>query len=280
MIRVLVMIAVTGFLVSVVTLSTAVAIGGPDLVSDGIWRWGRHGDWNFTFDDDWGSRHRRGRWDRAWSDGGPQTTREVAWSGGDSLEIDVPADVTYAQGAGPGKLTISGPKDVVDAIEVEDGRIRIADDHRGAHWGDLTISMTAPAVTHFDMSGSGKLAITGYRQDKLSLDLSGNADVTASGEARSLALNISGSSNADLGGLKTRSADVDIQGSGDATVAPADEAKIDISGSGDVTLLTHPARLESNVSGSGSVRQEGSAATPSPSGTPSPNPPPKRAKRI
>ena len=40
MIRVLVMIAVTGFLVSVVTLSTAVAIGGPELFTDSAWnRW-------------------------------------------------------------------------------------------------------------------------------------------------------------------------------------------------------------------------------------------------
>jgi len=61
MIRVLVMIAVTGFLVSVVTLSTAVAVGGPDILADTAWsRWGpwSHSHWSFD-DDDWGSRHHR-----------------------------------------------------------------------------------------------------------------------------------------------------------------------------------------------------------------------------
>jgi hypothetical protein len=95
-----------------------------------------------------------------------------------------------------------------------------------------------------------------YRQDSLGLDLSGDADVTATGEAKAIDLSISGSANANLGDVKARTANVDIEGSGDATLAPIDAAKIDISGSGDVTLLTHPPRLESNVSGSGTIHQE------------------------
>ena len=51
----------------------------------------------------------------------------------------------------------------------------------------------------------------------------------------------------DLGELKAKSAEVDIQGSGTAKLAPTDAADIDISGSGDVTLLTHPPKLESNI---------------------------------
>ena len=94
MIRVLVMIAVAGFLVSVVTLSTAVAIGGPELITDGVWnRWADFG-WNWD-DADWSDhgRHRRPR------RRGPQTTRDLAWTGGDTLDVDVPADVTLHPGA-------------------------------------------------------------------------------------------------------------------------------------------------------------------------------------
>jgi Putative auto-transporter adhesin, head GIN domain len=269
MIRVLVMIAVTGFLVSVVTLSTAVAIGGPDILTSGVWNhW--NGDWS------WGWSDHDNRWGRA-RDSGPETTREIAWTGGDTLELDVPADVQYTQAPGPGKVTISGPQSLVSEVEVDGGQIRFAHRHHGIHGGNLVIAITAPAVNRFDVSGSGKLSIADYRQDKLTLDLSGNADVEAAGEAKALELTVSGSSDTDLSGLKLETADVDIAGSGDATLAPTGSANLNVSGSGDVTLLSRPARLESNVTGSGSIHQQDGV---SPSPPPSPPPSPKHGKRL
>jgi len=270
MIRVLVMIAVTGFLLSVVTLSTAVAIGGPDLLSRGAWNWGLwSSDSDFWMDGHrWGHRH-------DWAESGPQSTREIAWNGGDTLDIDIPADVQFTQAEGPGKLTVSGPKSMVDEIEVDGGRVTLRH-HGHMHWGDVTIVMTAPSVTRFEMEGSGKIAIAAYKQDKLDVEISGDGDVSVTGEARAVALNISGSGSADLGALKAKDADVEIDGSGDATLSPTDSAKIDISGSGDVTLLTRPARLESNVSGSGTVEQRDAAENSSPS----PSPTPKPGKRL
>lgn len=251
MIRVLVMIAVTGFLVSVVSLATAVAIGGPDLFTDSFWnQWvSANGHWSWS-DDDWGDR--RGR---HWGgEGGAQATRDIAWTGGDTLEVDVPADIRYTQADGPGKLTISGPERQVAAVELEGGRLYFR--HHGLRWGELTIVMTAPAVNHFELRGSGNLAIDGYKQDRLSLDLSGNSDVSAKGEAKGVELAISGSGATDLTDLKVSDADVTIEGSGQATLAPTGVANVAISGSGDVTLLTHPTKLESNVSGSGSIHQK------------------------
>jgi hypothetical protein len=248
MIRVLVMIAVTGFLVSVVTLSTAVAIGGPEIFSDSVWnRWGGHFD---VSSDDW-SDHRR--------HSGPRGAREMAWTGGDTLDVDVPAEITYTQAPGAGKLSISGPQRALDNLQIDNGHLHYA--HGRNRWGDLTIVMTAPAVSHFDLSSSGRLSIEGYNQDKLSVDISGNGQVSAKGQAKSLALSISGSGETDLSELKLGDADVEVDGSGSATLAPTGAANIDISGSGDVTLLTRPAKLETNVSGSGSIHQkDGSAA--------------------
>lgn len=255
MIRVLVLIAVAGFFVSLVTLSAALAIGGPQVLAHAGWGWGRH-EWVFghtRFFDDHDHDH---------GDNGPQTTRDLAWSGGDALDVDVPADVRYAQGPAA-KITVTGPQRAVADLEVSGGHIRFAHGFRH-HWDDdLTIVVTAPAVTRFGLSGSGALAIAGYKQDRLDLDISGDADVKVAGETGSLRLSVSGSGDADLSALKTRSATVEIDGSGDATLAPTEDARIDISGSGDVTLLTHPPKLESNISGSGSVRQE-DPASPAP----------------
>jgi hypothetical protein len=251
MIRTLAIIAVAGFLVSVVTISVAVGITGPQAIANGAWSWGPFG-WN----DD---HHHGSRFEITTShtsgDDGPQTTKDLPWTGGDSLDVDIPADVQYTQASGPAKVTVTGSQEAVADVKVENGRIRYSDDND--HDEHLTIAITAPSVSHFRMQSSGELAISGYKQDALDLNLEGDANVRASGEAKTTRLTISGSADADLGGIKTQAATVDIEGSGDATLAPTDAADVTLEGSGDVTLLTHPARLQSHISGSGRVHQKG-----------------------
>lgn len=273
MIRVLVIIAVTGFLVSIVCMTTAVGIAGPEAIANGAWSWRPfhgwdHGwdfDWDFDTDDNGGSvHHHHGR-----DSDGSQTTRQMAWTGGDSIDVELPANIQYTQADGPAKLVVTGSRDAVADVVIDDGHLRF--DHDDRHEGDLTIVLTAPSVSRFTMDGSGKLAIAHYRQDRLTLDLSGDSDVIVDGEAKAVDLTISGSANADLGRVKAQSAKVEIEGSGEATVAPTDAADIDISGSGDVTLLTNPPKLRSNISGSGRVRQaEQTAPAPAPNPAPAP----------
>ena len=278
MIRVLVMIAVSGFVLSVVTLSAAVAIGGPEVLSHAAWTWGANRNWAFH------DRHWEGsnRWSWDDDDGGDvgdsrEQVRKMVWTGGDTLDIEVPAEVRYTQAAGPATLTITGPRRLVDDVEIENGHVRF--DH-GSHrrGGKLVIVMTAPNINRFDLHGSSSLAIENYRQERLTIDLSGNADVTAAGEVDVLNLDISGSAQADLGKVKAKGAQVDISGSGEATVAPTDWAKVDIAGSGDVTLLTNPPKLETDVSGSGSIHRGQGEASPSPSPSESPSPSPSPSK--
>jgi hypothetical protein len=257
MIRVLILIAATGFLVSVIALSSAFAIVGPDAISHGAWSFGRHNDWNWDDDD-------HGRPGRNWTSGsGPQTTREIAWSGGDLLEIDVPADVRFTQAPGPGKLVITGPQGSVERVEVEDGRIHF--DRRVHNGGRMTIVMSAPDVSRFDIGGANRLTIEGYSKDRLEVELSGSSEVTAKGVAKTVELDIGGSGEADLGGVAAEGADVDISGSGEAIIAPKDWATLDISGSGEVHLLTNPPRLETDISGSGRIRQGQRPASVAPS---------------
>jgi hypothetical protein len=286
MIRVLVMIAVSGFVLCLATLTAATIIGGPEALSRAAWSWGANRNWAFHERHWEGSNH--WSWDRdhdhgdRWADdSGAQTTRELAWTGGDTLEIDVPAEVRYTQATGPAKLTISGSKRAVEDVEIENGHIRF--DHGRRHSSRLSIVMTAPNINRFDLHGSSSLEIADYRQDRLRIDLSGNADVTAAGEVGVAELDISGSAEADLGKLKAKGAEVDITGSGEATIAPTDWAKVDISGSGDVTLLTNPPKLDSDISGSGSLHRgdEGASPSPSPSESPSPSPsPPRSGKKL
>jgi hypothetical protein len=251
MIRLLVIIAVVGFLTCVVTLGGAVALGGRDVAAQGWDHWSDH-DWNIGWDDhgkrhsDWRNRHKD---DPQWA----SATKEIAWDGSAALVLDVPADVTFTQdGAGPGKLTITGPKRSLDALTLTGGRLQDGVNNEGQR---LKIVMTAPKVTRFELTGIDQLTLEGYDQDGLEISTTGMSKVTGHGKTRTLKLDMTGAGEADLAGLAADSADVDISGAAKASIAPRTSARLDVSGSGEVELKTKPLKLEKNVSGSGEVKE-------------------------
>lgn len=248
MIRTLVMIAVAGFVLALASLSAAVAIGGPDAIARGGWHWA--GDWD------------KDHWDHDWDidvaeSSSPVASRTFAWDGSERLSLSLPADVTYTQAEGPGKVVVTGPQRLLDRMSVEDGRIRV----RRASWGvrKVQIAVTAPNISRFHLSGANRLTIENYRQPSLSVDVSGASEVTARGETETLDIDISGAGEAEMGELKTREAEVDISGAGEATVAPTERARLQISGMGEINLLTDPTDLETDISGAGRIHRRSSA---------------------
>lgn len=257
MIRVLAMISVAGFILSVVCLSVAVSLAGPELVTRGAWAWTGPFRWSSH-----GGHHHM-----SWHSDGGETSRELAWSGGDALEVGLPVEVRYVQASGPAKLTIHGPDEAVRHVRVVQGRIEFDAPGLDAH--DISVELSAPDVTRFAVTGDSQLMIRDYNQPTLNLRVSGNGQVTAAGTAKTATVEISGAGDADLGGLVTDGAEVNISGSGGARVGPKAWAKLSVSGSGDITLLSRPRRLESQVSGSGHIEQAGGeeaapAASPAP----------------
>ena len=258
MIRTLLIIAVAGLILATASFAGAFALGGRELAANG-WEWTLHdpdGD-TVTFER------------RDTRDHGPETTRTLEWTGGQSLTVDLSADVEYVQGATPG-VTVTGPQEMVDRVRLVDGRLtwveRDGPEHERVYFGRrehgrgfwlesdrIKIVVTAPNVNDFDLEGSSHLTLRDYDQDALTLDISGSGEITAFGKARSMELDISGSGEADLEGLTLTDANVAIAGSGDATLTPTGRVDVSISGSGDVALLTRPAQLNQNISGSGDV---------------------------
>jgi hypothetical protein len=250
-IRTLTIVAVVGFLVCIVSIAGAFGImGGPFGIHDWtIRRFGHefsHQDWHGH-----GWRVESGGDDEAdVGDFGPAVTRDFAWPGGDLLDVSAPADIAFTQGT-TAKLTVTGPKSALDHLVIRDGHIGFDRDLDDV--ARLTITLQAPAVSRFDLSGDQHLTIAGYRQDKLDLTISGSADATASGQAKAVMVDIAGSGRADLGKVEAEAAKVDISGSGEAIIAPKAKAEIDVSGDGRVDLLTHPADLQTDISGSGHI---------------------------
>jgi hypothetical protein len=257
MIRTLLIIAAAGLVLATASLGGAFALGGRDMARHG-WEWTFHdkdGD-TVSFERDDGTR-------------GPDVSRTLEWTGGQTLTIDLSADVDYVQGAAAG-VTVTGPAELVEQVRLVDGRLSWADrdgpNHetvvfgrrnggRGiwVHSEEVKIVVTAPAINSFNLEGSANLMLRDYDQDTLAVDISGSGEVSATGRTRALEVDISGSGDADLASLVTTDANVAIAGSGDATVAPTGRADITIAGSGDVDLTTRPATLNQDITGSGDV---------------------------
>jgi hypothetical protein len=242
MIRALVIVAVAGFLMSAACISAAIAIGGPEALARSAWSW----DW------DWGGPHHFGVWRGQAHEAGPEATRDFPWRGG-RLVVNAPARIDYVQAQGPARLSISAPRQTLDRVHVDGGAITLGPGIPS--WSRLHVTLTAPDVTQFELNGANELRITGYKQDRLDLSASGNAEIHAAGQVRNVTLNLSGAGEADLAELKTARADVNISGAGEATIAPTDWARVQISGMGDVELLTRPKQLETHISGAGRIRQ-------------------------
>lgn len=257
MIRTLLIIAAAGLILATASLGGAFAIGGRDMARNG-WEWTLH-----DRDGDTVSFERRDGTEP------PAVTREIEWTGGDRLTVDLAARVDYVQGAEPG-VVVTGPAEIVERVRLIDGRLFLADGdgptHERVYFGrnkngrgfwvnsdDVEIVVTAPNIDDFQLQGSAFLTLRDYDQDTLTLDISGSGEVTAFGKARAMELDISGSGDADLHNLTLTDANVAIAGSGDAVLTPTGRIDVSISGSGDVELLTRPAQLFQDITGSGEV---------------------------
>jgi hypothetical protein len=258
MTKTLTLIAAASFVLAVACLSGAAALGWHG-VHGHHWNWGP-GNWTMEVRDSDNDVHTISHFSTSDSADGSSATREIAWNGTDKLDVDIDADVQFTQAPGPAKLVVSGPKDAVEHVVLDGSHLQY--DDNGDYSGKLKVTLSAPNVSQFAINGSGALAIDGYNQDQLGVDVSGSGDVTAKGKTRQVKLDISGDGNVDMSGLVADSAEAQISGSGRASIAPTSAADLHISGDGEIDLKSHPPRLTSDVSGSGRI-VEGDAAKPS-----------------
>jgi len=200
----------------------------------------------------------------------PTIDRTFPWTGKDQLTIDLPVDVVFVQGA-EAKVVASGPKDYINRLRVDGGRISLDGGDGGDHdrltidaaglrvesdSDRVKITVIAPDVTRFDIRGSGDLDIRRYDHPAIGVSVSGSGDLEASGRVDVVTVDSSGSGYVNLTDLKAKDAVVAVSGSGGGAIFATNKAKVDISGSGDVELRTEPKSVSSEITGSGEVRRE------------------------
>jgi hypothetical protein len=264
MIRTLFLISAGAAVVAVGSVAGAMALGSADIARNG-------GVWTFTESEGPGGIRFSRRTEVATStDLGAQVTRTQAFTGGERLILDASFNVTYVQGDAA-TVRLEGPQAVIDRVRIDGARIGLDEDGPDSvtiafgrngitGWSDVdgvTVVVTAPSVTDFEINGSGDLDIQGYDQPALTLRIAGSGDARATGRTERLDVDIAGSGEAELEALEAGDATFDIAGSGEIDARPTGRVEAAVSGSGDIRLRRQPASLNSNIAGSGEVRVDG-----------------------
>ncbi|MBL7960976.1 DUF2807 domain-containing protein [bacterium] len=139
----------------------------------------------------------------------------------------------------------------------------------------IKVYVTMKEITGLKLSGSGSIVgETPIKTNELELGISGSGDITLDVTATEINSGISGSGNIDLSGktsdhnfkisgsgkinamdLNAENCTIQISGAGDAKVNVSKQLDVKISGSGSIRYAGNPDKVNTNVSGSGSVQK-------------------------
>ena len=104
------------------------------------------------------------------------------------------------------------------------------------------------------VSGSGRIEGT-IECEKLSGTVSGSGRITFAGTSKEANIVISGSGNFNGNNFIAKSASITVSGSGRANICVEENLDARVSGSGSINYCGEPAKVNSNVSGSGRIRK-------------------------
>lgn len=231
MIRKLLIVAVSGVMLALISIGGAIAIGGSDM--RGIFR-----DGAFVWDPD--------------EYKGPVAKKELVFDASRTLEMSLPVDMNFVRGDKV-SMIVEGPKRAIDALVYEDGRLELRGPRSGRPNDGIKLSITAPTLPALDISGPANIEIEDLRQPEFKLSMAGAGNIEASGKVQKLVVEASGAGNVDLSKLETVDAEVAIAGLGNADINASGEVEAAIAGAGNVTLHRKPRRLESDIAGIGNV---------------------------
>lgn len=139
-------------------------------------------------------------------------------------EVRKPGTFTGVHGSGSNPVTITygteykveikGSANLIPRYktEIHNGVISLGYEHVNIHNDDIEVFVTLPALTNASMSGSGRLWIDGNfpAQDLFRLSISGSSKVTVRGSfsANEVNVDISGSGDASLENIHAKKGDV------------------------------------------------------------------------
>ncbi|MEK9603677.1 MAG: head GIN domain-containing protein [Flavobacteriaceae bacterium] len=208
---------------------------------------------------------------------GNKTTQVIQTENYDVIQAQGPIEIHLQKGK-EGKISVTASDNLHQYLKVESVnnqlKIRLKKGVNIRRNGHFKINIPFESLSKIGLSGSGvihskdpiktdllEVSLSGsgdvnlpLATEKTEIAVSGSGDIELAGTSTNLNLKISGS--ADFEGLKldTQNTSISISGSGDAKVVASRSLMAKISGSGSVVYKGRPEKVNTKISGSGSIK--------------------------
>ena len=138
--------------------------------------------------------------------------------------------------------------------EVVNNKLNISLNESYSSEKKLVVNINTPNYDEVSLSGSGNINILDFKNNNLSLNISGSGNITGNGEVETLVVKINGSGNLMSKEIKSKSTTITINGSGDGEVFASDSISAKINGSGNIEYFGNPENVDSIINGSGDIK--------------------------
>ncbi|RBA24770.1 head GIN domain-containing protein [Herminiimonas fonticola] len=181
-----------------------------------------------------------------------EEARPVAWF--NAVMIDGPVDVTYTISTKP-SVRLLAQENILPLITVEvvAGQLVLATNRSFSTSAPIRALVAGPSPVAVRINGSGSFVGAGLAGTALQLRIAGSGNIKASGSVDTVNVVVEGSGDVDIVGIKAKSADIQVHGSGDVYTYASQSARVDVSGSGDVRIKGAPPKRNVERAGSGDV---------------------------
>lgn len=172
------------------------------------------------------------------------------------VESNIGADVSVSIGS-ERAVNLTFDDNLVSHIttKVKGKKLLIEADRSFSSDRDCQVRIVLPQLEGVSVGGSGRIEVVGLDANRFAVEIDGSADITASGEAGELDVEVNGSGNVDTRDLVAVEASVEINGSGNVDVMARDYLTAVINGSGDIRYYGNPGQVVKRVEGSGRIRK-------------------------
>lgn len=207
---------------------------------------------------------------------GPLVSQNLAMESFNGIKNETSVEVFIRQGDEQ-EVIVEGKEDAIEELEldVDNGVWEIEFDRCVRDLDNMQIFITLPELRRvyssgsgdimgenlfvtedidFKLSGSGDVRIEAEADD-IDARISGSGDLIIDGLSDEAVYRLSGSGDVQAFGMQSRTADINISGSGGTEVNVVEFLKVRISGSGDVRFIGSP-EIDVNITGSGDLIDE------------------------
>ncbi|HXS05544.1 MAG TPA: DUF2807 domain-containing protein [Rhizomicrobium sp.] len=180
---------------------------------------------------------------------GQTASREIAWTGGDTVSISIPSTAQYRPGEGGDNVKVTGDAALIPHVVIVDDEIKLNCLPGPLKTERVAIVLPGRSFLRFNLAGLTTTVLNDLDQPELRFNIAGSSSVEATGRADSLRINGAGLSEAKLGGLAVKDAHLNLAGKSTVEVSVEDSLEVNSVGAATLTLVREPKSIKTNILG-------------------------------